>query len=164
MVPGDSLLLRFCGGGRPAELAAVVVRHGKSARPCAISTWKVAVLQEDADWRGNSELDGSSCQNLLYFRHLPSPPQTANGSGSFGAGGAKALTHHRPSHTNEREQSSLSNRFWMSGDINTFSTTRVSWSVHTLANVCNHLAHERNLAPSGPATPGELEPLIELKS
>ena len=132
------------------------------------------MLHEAADWRGNSELDGSNCQNLLYFRHLPSPPQTANGSGSFGAGGAKALTHHRrgldttdqeaASHTNEREQSSLSNRFWMSGDINTFSTTRVSWSVHTLANVCNHLAHERNLAPSGPATPGELEPLIELKS
>ena len=132
------------------------------------------MLQEDADWRGNSELDGSNCQNLLYFRHLPSPPHTANGSGSFGAGGAKALTHHRrgldttdqeaASHTNEREQSSLSNRFWMSGDINTFSTTRVSWSVHTLANVCNHLAHERNLAPSGPATPGELDPRIELKS
>ena len=94
------------------------------------------MLHEAADWRGNSELDGSNCQNLLYFRHLPSPPQTANGSGSFGAGGAKALTHHRrgldttdqeaASHTNEREQSSLSNRFWMSGDINTFSTTRVS--------------------------------------
>ena len=132
------------------------------------------MLQDDATWRGNSELDGKSCQNLLYLRHLPRPPQTANRSGSFGAGGAKALTHHRrgldttdqeaASHTNEREQSSLSNRFWMSGDINTFSTTRVSWSVHTLANVCNHLAHERNLAPSGPATPGELEPLIELKS
>ena len=73
------------------------------------------MLHEAADWRGNSELDGSNCQNLLYFRHLPSPPQTANGSGSFGAGGAKALTHHRrgldttdqeaASHTNEREQS-----------------------------------------------------------
>ena len=112
------------------------------------------------------------CQNLLYFRHLPSPPHTA--AARSGPAGAKALTHHRrgldttdqeaASQTNEREQSSLSNRFWMSGDINTFSTTRVSWSVHTVANVCNHLAHERNLAPSGPATPGELEPLIELKS